>query len=213
MQSISPENKEWGKRVTIIANSGDGNITREDYLWPLQHTNKSENVDNGNSVCQIRLSNLESQNKQLNDYIKNLKDNFETTQHDLQVCQTDQDISSDIIPYFYNSNYETLGSSTIIHGNNWKILVWLIGKSPNPDDPLILHPLGDNRISRLNISPIQEISFDLVNDEKGPIVGSALGHTMMFKGAPIIKFKKFSNVEGTPVDFSSFRLPLLFRSK
>lgn len=213
MSAISQQHandKEWGKHVTIIGNTEDGNVTREDYFWPLQNSKKSQEPDSGNSVCQIRLSNLESQNKQLNDYIQKLKHSFETTQRDLQVCKTDKDVSSEIVPYFYNSDYETSGSSTSINKNNWNIIVWLIGKSPTPNEPLILYPIGEHKLSRFNIAPIQDIVFNLLNENDGPVKGRAFGRTMMSKGAPVIKFSKFENSEGELVDFSTFRLPILF---
>lgn len=218
--------KSWGKEVTIISQDPKGSISRQRYIWPKRKKPTIETNNNeGVNVCQQQLYNLESQNVELHKHLQKLQESYESTQRDLQVCRNvnyDTDNNEEIIPYFYNYNYESVGSQTLISRNNWKIKVWLIGRAPSRDDELILHPLGNSRRNRLNILPIQEIVFDLKiedttqvkdsSDSHTKIVGKAYGKTMMFKGKPIIKFSKFKNVSDETVDISYFSLPLLFES-
>ena len=202
--------KKKTKMITIISSSASGNIVKEKYSHPI--SNCSSFTCSFEQVNEERVLELELENRKLARTLEALRNEYELAQKNLQICKNVPDMPSDeIIPYFYNQDYSTVDSLTTVTGGKWIIKVWLIGLGP-PNEELRLYPLGKNNISRLDISPIKKIDFNIKQEDSARIIGKAIGNTKMYRGKPIIEFNKFINKDGNVVDFRDFNLPVLFES-
>lgn len=209
--SFSEDQEIWGKEVTIIEVDATENISRKYHTHQYQQLGGNKPTGgNDYGICQNQVHTLAEQNEELLEYIQELQEKLETTELDLGICKADfKGYNPDeIYPYFYNDNYLTKDSKTIITRGEWSIVVWLAGKG---DDELILYPLGDQKTARLDITQIKDIIFDLSNNKGW--VGTAYGKTYMKRGHPIIEFTEIVDVDGNDVPVSRLPLPVLFQSR
>lgn len=142
---------------------------------------------------------LIEENKELNSYIDELKQDIEFLKEELKNSENIEE-NENIVPFFYNMNFQCKDNSTIIKNKFFKIKCWLLGSYPEYEN-LIMYPLGNNRLSRSNLLQFRDMDFKVTNEE-GEIIDNIIGNLKLNAGKLTIVFEK--------CDFDSY--PVLFQN-